>query len=937
MNTALPSPPSFWKTVRLLLGAARKRAAGRRRRQQELLSNRAGKNSTDWSGLGFALAVLFMCFLSGVAAFVVSTAVESGERLEAELQGKIVVSPPFLDAVKEAFEAYSEADEYLAPHYTREAQLIVVMRGGSQADIEQKLRDAVHIHRAKNFVTAVVPAERVAAERQGKIVVSREFLLVVAWAESYWYSKADQKIEQYCASEARHIATRYGGSETNVEQRLRVAVNQHGSRDLITEEEAAPGLAVLPKAGALPAMLGSLTLLWWGAMLVCQGEGLELDLQRRRHPMWEWLFAHPVSAGAIFFSEMLSPIAANPIYWGAPLFVGVLYGVAYDAARGLLAALLIGVPIMIAAAGLGKALEIGITLRFSPRTRGAMIGFMSWTGYASMMLLLLGFAFIPKIVGAVGRSLAFFAILPWPWLSIFLGAQSDGSFSFLRGMLGCWIFAGLTITVAVRFSVWGAQQGLSGNFGATDVGPSRSRTGGARFGKEPLYRKEFLWFIRDRSAIVQTILIPLTVASFQVFNLGRAFSYAHGAWNYLCGAGILFGTYFLWILGPKSLTSEGTALWIALTWPRGLESLLKAKAWLWSLISTAIVAIVLCYAAYLYPSSLWQITLVGIGWFFFGSSMAEKTVTLVSVPSSSGEQEKIPWGRRMAAQLGMLTFAIGILTQRWHIAVMGIVYSYITAAAMWQNFRARLPYLYDPWSEKLPPPPTLMHAMIAISILVECGAVFTGIILVFAGRGNIAAAQAISYAICAVIVSFGVWNFLSERNVSLQDVVRWPVLGSGRGKLEAWWCAEGTRKGKFLLSLLAGAAGGLMLGLFAFGYVAVLQHIPASAEIIRKSQEEMAKIPGLRMSYAVMAVAFAPFAEEYLFRGLLFRALDREWGGWKAIAGSAAFFAIYHPPLSWLPVALLGATNAILFKKTGWLAPAVVLHMVYNATVSFLT
>jgi len=95
----------------------------------------------------------------------------------------------------------------------------------------------------------------------------------------------------------------------------------------------------------------------------------------------------------------------------------------------------------------------------------------------------------------------------------------------------------------------------------------------------------------------------------------------------------------------------------------------------------------------------------------------------------------------------------------------------------------------------------------------------------------------------------------------------------------------------------------------------------------------MAEIPNLRISYAVMAVAFAPFAEEYLFHGLLFKALDREWGGWRAVVGSAAFFAVYHPPLSWLPVGLLGITNALLFKKTGRLAPAVILHMVYNAVV----
>jgi membrane protease YdiL (CAAX protease family) len=344
------------------------------------------------------------------------------------------------------------------------------------------------------------------------------------------------------------------------------------------------------------------------------------------------------------------------------------------------------------------------------------------------------------------------------------------------------------------------------------------------------------------------------------------------------------------------------------------------------------VALVLCYAAFLFPANIWKIALVGIGWFVFGRSMAEKTVTLVSVTSSSGEKDQIPWGRRWAAQLGMLTFSIGVLTQQWNIAVVGIVYSYVTAAAMWENFRARLPYLYDPWSEKLPPPPTLMHAMIAISILVEGGAVLTGIALAFAGRENIAAAQAISYGICAVIVSLGVSTFLSNRGVSPQDIWRWPAAVTAEGKSEPWWHNVGSSRGRFL-RLLTGAAGGAVLGLFALGYLAALHHFPASAEIIRRSQEQIAKIPGLRISYAVIAVAFAPFAEEYLFRGLLFRALDREWGGWRAVVGSAAFFAIYHPPLSWFPVALLGITNALLFKKTGWLAPAVVLHMVYNAVV----
>ena len=851
MNKVLPNPPTFGRTVRLLLGAARKRAAGRRIRQQELFHQRAPRNSTDWSGIGFVLTALFMMILNGGAAFAVRMMVDAGERLEAKRQGQIVVSSAFLDQVRDAsnFESRT-ADLYLRPQYHREAE---------------------------------------------------------------------------------QIADRYGGNEAAIERELRDEVREHGGRNFVTKAQASPGIEALPKAGRLTAMLGSLGLLWWAVMLVFQGEGLELDLQRRRHPMWEWLFSHPVPPGAIFLAEMLSPIAANPIYWSGPLFAVFMYSFVYDPVVGLAAGFLVGVPITIAAACLGKALEIGVILRFSPRSRGAMIGLMSWLGYASLMMFFVGMLVIPRIVQATGNVLVYLTVVPWPWLRLFLGGQRDGTFSFLSGLLACWIVAGVTLAASVRFSVWGAQQGLSGNFAAVDAAPSRHRKLGTSFGKEPLYRKEFLWFIRDRSAIVQTILIPLTVASFQVFNLRGVLGRADRAWNYLCGAGILFGTYFLWILGPKSLTSEGSALWIALTWPRGLESLLKAKAWLWSMIASAMVALVLCYAAFQFPHEIWQIVLVGVGWFIFGRSMAEKTVTLVTVPSSSGEPEKIPSGRRWAAQLGMLTFSIGVLTQQWQLAVVGIVYSYITAAAMWENFRARLPYLYDPWSEKLPPPPTLMHAMIAISILVEVGAVFTGIVIAFAGPENIAVAQTMSYAVFAAIVSVGVSNFLSNRDVSWQDIWFWrPKQSIEEEQKES---SGGFISPKSALALVAGAAGGLLLGLLARGYVAILLHIPATAEIIRKSQEQIAKIPGFRASYIVIAVLIAPFAEEYLFRGLLFRSLYRQWGGWHAVVGSAAFFAIYHPPLSWLPVALLGITNALLFKKTGQLAPAVILHMVYNAVV----
>jgi membrane protease YdiL (CAAX protease family) len=791
----------------------------------------------------------------------------------------------------------------------------------------------LHLMAGAMVYQAVANGERYEAERQGWVLVDADFISAVNRADRSSANISQPALDRAFHAEASTIASRRGGIADAIEARLRQTVRTSGSAHLLDNDDAAPGLAALPSSAGVPGLLGSLVLLAWGLMLVCQGEGLELDLQRRRHPMWEWLFSHPVQPPAVFLAELLSPIAANPIYLSAPLFVGLVYGLVYGAALGWLAGLLIGIPLTVAAACLGKALEIAITLRFPPRSRGAMIGLMSWLGYATLM----GFVAIAvtagKIFGVLAPVLAPLAGARWVLLGLFLGARGNGGFSFPRGLITDWVAAAMVIAGSVAFSVWGARKGLGGNQGHAVAAPRARRHGGGGFGRNAIYRKELLWFARDRSALVQAVLIPLTLAGYQLFNMRGLMFRAEAAWYTLCGAAILFGTYFLLVLGPKSLASEGTALWIALTWPQGLEKLLKAKAWLWTMISCAIVAPVLIYAAVLFPASTWKVALVAIAWVLFARSMAAKTVTLATITAESGEIRKVARGRQWATQLGMATFAIGVLTQQWNVAAAGVFYSIMTAAAMWQNFRARLPYLYDPWSETLPRPPTLMHAMIAISILVESGAVITGGMRLFLRRDQIAMAQAAVYGLCAIVVSVCLGVFLYKRGVKPAALWRWQSEHVDSAPSASRWRLAGPGYRKLLVSLALGAALGVALAAVALLYLRVLRHFPALAAMMDRSDAEMAAIPHLRMAMLIMGVLFAPFAEEFLFRGLLFRALDREWGGWRAVGGSAAFFAIYHPTLSWLPVGLLGATNALLFKQTGRLAPCVIVHMVYNAII----
>jgi membrane protease YdiL (CAAX protease family) len=81
-------------------------------------------------------------------------------------------------------------------------------------------------------------------------------------------------------------------------------------------------------------------------------------------------------------------------------------------------------------------------------------------------------------------------------------------------------------------------------------------------------------------------------------------------------------------------------------------------------------------------------------------------------------------------------------------------------------------------------------------------------------------------------------------------------------------------------------------------------------------------------------VILAPWAEELLFRGMLFRALHRAWGPTRGLWVSAAFFAVYHPPVAWLPVFCMGLASAWLFRRSGRLIPCALLHMTYNAVVT---
>src|SRR5882757_7958071 len=65
------------------------------------------------------------------------------------------------------------------------------------------------------------------------------------------------------------------------------------------------------------------------------------------------------------------------------------------------------------------------------------------------------------------------------------------------------------------------------------TGPGARGRSRAGLSRRPLRRKELLWLLRDKGAIVQVILIPLTVAATQAFNFRGLYDLTTGSWNAL--------------------------------------------------------------------------------------------------------------------------------------------------------------------------------------------------------------------------------------------------------------------------------------------------------------------------------------------------------------------------------------------------------------------
>jgi membrane protease YdiL (CAAX protease family) len=79
-------------------------------------------------------------------------------------------------------------------------------------------------------------------------------------------------------------------------------------------------------------------------------------------------------------------------------------------------------------------------------------------------------------------------------------------------------------------------------------------------------------------------------------------------------------------------------------------------------------------------------------------------------------------------------------------------------------------------------------------------------------------------------------------------------------------------------------------------------------------------------------IVVAPVVEEIFFRGFLYAGLAQRYPWRKAALISSAFFALVHlQPTAIVPIFILGYIFAYLYRRSGSIWPAVVMHVSTNA------
>ena len=106
----------------------------------------------------------------------------------------------------------------------------------------------------------------------------------------------------------------------------------------------------------------------------------------------------------------------------------------------------------------------------------------------------------------------------------------------------------------------------------------------------------------------------------------------------------------------------------------------------------------------------------------------------------------------------------------------------------------------------------------------------------------------------------------------------------------------------------------------------------------QESVQKLAEMQSLTevFNIACYALVVAPVLEEFLFRGILFRAMKRSFGVGPALVISSILFGLVHQNvLSFVPLTFLGIILSLSYERTGDLRTCIFIHAFFNGFMVF--
>ena len=424
-------------------------------------------------------------------------------------------------------------------------------------------------------------------------------------------------------------------------------------------------------------------------------------------------------------------------------------------------------------------------------------------------------------------------------------------------------------------------------------------------------RRELKLLGRDRTFLVQTLVLPVIIVFSQIVFQGRLHGSTLAGISNATVASIAFGiaAYTLMMSAFQTLNSEGGALWLLFTVPRSIESMLREKAQLWAVLALAyplaifIIAAIVKRHADIELAGFAAIVLLGVPIY---AAIAVALGVFGCDPLAQEVRTKVrPTYVYLYMMLaGLYTYAI--FASEWWQKIVVIVLSGLLSLALWQKARDELPYLLDPAASPPARVSTSDGIIAAMMFFVVQG--ITLAIFMAATHHLSGKAIVIAYSIAGA-TTFGLFRLVYWRSKTV-GIPR--IFGPGTAKALGWGIGAG----------LAAAAAGAV-------YLYALRRMDLLQDVMRESARELSA----NIWIPLLAVVAAPIFEEFIFRGLIFGGLRRSLDALPAIVASAAVFAIVHPPASMIPVFGLGLCAALAFDRTKMLLAPMIAHGIYNAAM----